>query len=128
MTSIIDTDVAIDYLIGRPGAVAFVQALPDVVVTSMAAAELYYGALNSQKKDKHLDALQKFLSGTLILPFTVRESKKFGEIKSRLKKDGKICGDFDVAIAATCLTNNATLITRNTKHYKNIRHLKTKTI
>ena len=40
--------------------------------------------------------------------------------KARLRKSGRIVGDFDLLIGATALRYNLTLVTRNTKDFENL--------
>ena len=65
-----------------------------------------------------------FLAGVSILPFSADAALVFGQLKDRLVKSGKACGDFDLAIASTCISNGATLVTRNSRHYQEIKGLK----
>jgi len=44
--------------------------------------------------------------------------------KSKLQKQGLIIEDSDLLIAAYCLKHRLTLVTNNTKHFKNIENLK----
>ena len=42
------------------------------------------------------------------------------QIWAKLRKQGLTVGDFDILIAAYCVVNNYTLVTNNTKHFKDI--------
>lgn len=47
------------------------------------------------------------------------------DIYVMLKAKGRIIGDGDIFIASFCIVNEYTLITNNTKHFDNIKELKT---
>lgn len=125
MNYLIDTDIVVDYLRHEPRATEFINSQDEVIISSITFAELSYGANKSKNKKRHLRTLYELLKGSFILQFGILEAKIFGELKVDLETRGKICGDFDIAIAATALGNNSTLVTRNTKHYRNIKTLKT---
>jgi tRNA(fMet)-specific endonuclease VapC len=58
------------------------------------------------------------------LVYGKKEAKNFAEIKAYLQKSGNNVEDFDIMIAAVALANNLTLVTNNTKHFKNVKGLK----
>lgn len=95
----------------------------DVAIPSMVKAELYYGALKSQKKNKVLSALDKFLSPFEIIPFGDEEIMSYAKIRANLEKTGKIIGPNDLIIAATALSHGATLVTHNTKEFERVQDL-----
>jgi tRNA(fMet)-specific endonuclease VapC len=51
-------------------------------------------------------------------------SKITGKIYNELKENGKMLDIADQFIAGIVISNNETLITRNTKHFSRIRRLK----
>lgn len=121
---VLDTDVAIEYLKGDEKVVEEVLALKEVYTTVITLAELYYGAYNSPKPEKHKKILVDFAHGIPILGLNLRVTEKFGEIKAELKKKGKPAGDFDIMIASICIAHKCRLITKNKKHYQHILELK----
>ncbi len=95
----------------------------DIAIPSMVKAELYYGALKSQKKNKVFSALDKFLSPFEIIPFGDKEIMAYAKIRAGLEKIGKIIGPNDIIIAATALSHGATLVTHNTKEFERVQDL-----
>jgi tRNA(fMet)-specific endonuclease VapC len=128
MSYVIDSDIAVDFLRNQHSALEFLNSQEDVVITSLTLAELSFGANKSNNPSRHWQMLGNFLAGVSILPFSVEAAMKFGELKAKLVKEGKPCGDFDLAIASTCIVNDATLVTRNSRHYQQIPELKTLTL
>lgn len=49
---------------------------------------------------------------------------KAGEIRAGLRKSGELVGNLDILIAATCIVNDLTLVTRNKKHSSRIKELR----
>lgn len=85
--------------------------------------ELRYGAENSSDKTKSHKAVDVFLKGIVIIPI-FGSIKKYAEEKVRLNKIGKPQNDeFDLLIGVTALVNQLTLVTENTKDFKNFENL-----
>ncbi len=70
---------------------------------------------------------KKIISFFPILNFELEEAALAGEIQAELINKGKIVGTIDTLIAAICLENQETLVTKNKKHFSNIEGLKIKT-
>ncbi len=95
----------------------------DIAIPSMVKAELYYGALKSDRPNKMLSVLDKFLSPFKIIPFGENEIKAFGRIRTNLEKKGNIIGPYDLIIAATALSHGATFVTHNTREFERVEGL-----
>ena len=128
----LDTTILID-LIGnksanREKALAKIEQLTGdgeaLYTTRFNLAELYVGIARSKSpkaEEKLIGNLLKFIK---ILEFDERSSRLFGQITAYLQMLGKPVGDMDVLIAATSLASTQRLITRNSRHFKNIPQLK----
>ncbi|WP_347566459.1 PIN domain-containing protein [Scytonema sp. UIC 10036] len=64
-----------------------------------------------------------FIAQLPILPLTNSAVKRYGELKSELRRLGQPVGDFDLLIASVALTGNYILVTNNTRHYDRITQL-----
>jgi len=71
-----------------------------------------------------MNSLAAFLPGVSILDINDEICKIFGRERGRLRKQGKIIGDIDLFIAATCLYYNLILLTNNIFHFERIENLK----
>lgn len=85
--------------------------------------ELFYGAQKSQHPKKALMALEELISFIPSLPLPIQAAKHYGEIRSKLQKQGKIIGGNDLWIAAHALSLNLTLITNNVKEFSRVKQL-----
>ncbi len=92
-------------------------------ISSITAAELYFGAYNSVKEEENLSVTEELLAKMKIIPFDEKCGKYFGEIKASLKKKGRIISDSDIFIAATAFSNNLILVTNNETHFERIENL-----
>ena len=128
MRYVLDTDVAIEYLRGNLDVAGFLSGLPDLSITTITLAELFYGVYKSQNPVKHENKLYDFLSGVKIICSDGLSCRNYGRLKAVLERQGKAVDDFDLMIAGICLSNGCTLITRNLRHYSGIEGLNVKSI
>jgi tRNA(fMet)-specific endonuclease VapC len=59
-----------------------------------------------------------------VLSFSDKEAKSSAIIRSQLERKGTPIGPYDVLIAGTALSNQAVLVTNNTKEFKRVPKLK----
>lgn len=121
----LDTDTCIAALKGDQRVVSRILMDPkSLSISAVVLGELYCGALNSKFVNRNLVVLREFVLGVEIVDFSQREAEVYGGICAHLLKIGKPTGEKDALIAATALAHNATLVTHNTRHFKNIPDLK----
>lgn len=93
------------------------ESLENIKLPVIVAAELYYGACKSARREYNIQRLEQFVSIFDIVPFTETAAKLYGEIRASLEEIGKPIGWNDVFIAATAIAHGATLVTHNTKEF-----------
>ena len=113
MANVIDTDVLIDVTKGNPDAIAYLESITDLAISSITAMEIIVGA-NTQRQTIALDVS---LAAFPRLPLTPAISATAYDL---LKQYARSHGlrPFDALIAATVLAGKHTLITRNLKHFR----------
>jgi len=126
MKYLIDTDWVIDHLSGIEKIKKKLEELaPEGLALSIVSlAELYEGAFYSRNPEKSEKTLKEFLAGISIIGIDEEICRIFGKERGRLRKKGKIIGDFDLLIASTCLHYNLMLLTNNIDHFKRVESLK----
>lgn len=120
MIYVLDTNICVYFLNGIFPSIAEEMsrnASADLAITSITAAELFYGAFHSAKPDRNLEALELFFSDLQIFPFDSIAAREFGEMKERARRTGKLPGPFDLLIASIVLTLGYTLVTHNVKEF-----------
>jgi tRNA(fMet)-specific endonuclease VapC len=124
---LLDTNTCIYYIKGKYN---FNQKIEEIgiencYISIITVAEMQFGISNSLEvnKESNQKALDKFTSGIEILPLT-ECLHIFGEVKTNLRKVGKIVDDFDLLIGSTAVAHNLILVTRNTKHFERIEGIK----
>jgi len=123
---VVDTDVLIDLLREKDDAVKNIRELEkneELETTDINVFELYFGAYNSQKKDKNLSSTRGLLKNLTLLHTTEEAMETGGRIYSDMKAKGKSIDIRDVLIAAITLQNGASLLTRNRDHFERINEL-----
>jgi len=126
MKYLIDSDMLIYYLKGKPNAIARLGEIPaeDLYTSRINATELLYGACNSERVRYNLSVIEPFLEQFTLLEFDAKASRIFAREKAHLKRTDTLIPDMDLMIAAIAIANDCTLITNNLKHFERIRGLK----
>ncbi len=121
---ILDTDVIILFFSNEPEIVRIFNTIENKKgVSVISIAEIVEG-LQTDKRKNRRDIFFTFLKKIEILPVTQKTSLVFAAIRYKLRKKGTLVDNMDLLIAATCLEHNATLVTRNVKHFSKIPDLK----
>lgn len=126
MGIVVDSDILIDLLREKDDAVKKIKELEkneDLATTDINVFELYFGAYNSNKKDKNLSSTRGLLKNLTLLHTTEEAMETGGRIYSDMKAKGKSIDIRDVLIAAITLQNGASLLTRNREHFGRIEEL-----
>jgi tRNA(fMet)-specific endonuclease VapC len=95
----------------------------EMKIPSVVAAELYYGALKSNKKDENIVKLSKFIAIYDVISFDEKSAEIYGEIRKKLESIGNIIGGNDLLITSTVLANDGILVTHNTKEFNRVENL-----
>jgi len=123
---LIDTDWIIDHFnkIERVTKKLEELAPGGLALSIISLAELYEGIYYSRDPTRSERTLKDFLaSGVVILGINEGICKIFGIERGKLRKQGKLIGDFDLLIASTCLYHDLSLLTNNRKHFELVERL-----
>lgn len=126
MKYLLDTDWVINHLRGIEKVTKKLEELASegLALSIVSLAELYEGIYHSTDPQKDEKALKKFLEVVTILEINEEICKIFGRERARLRKLGRMIGDFDLLIASTCLCYNLILLTDNIKEFERVKNLK----
>ncbi|NAS89006.1 VapC toxin family PIN domain ribonuclease [ANME-1 cluster archaeon AG-394-G21] len=126
MNYLVDTDWIIHALHGKEKEVTKLLELKKdgLAISVISLAELYEGVYRSADPISNETVLKDFLSGVMVLEINEEISKKFGELRAKLRTQGKLIGDFDLLIASTGLCYNLTLLTYNKNEFERVENLK----
>lgn len=96
------------------------SAAGDVVLCSVVAAELLYGAHRSANTARNLIEVNRFLSGFASFPFDDASAGIAAEIRSLLATAGTPIGPYDLLIASIARARALTLVTHNTGEFQRV--------
>lgn len=120
----LDTDILIHHNRGDKDIVKkVVENSGNLSTTYMNVCELFRGAELSGNPEKHRKIVEDTISSLAILDFSVECARIYSRDYKNLREKGKIIEDFDILISAVAKSCNATLVTRNKKHFENIENL-----
>lgn len=125
MSYILDTNICSAHM-RRPGGVAhrFVQYSGRLAISTITLAELSAGACMGKNPDALLAAIDDLLNDVEALPFDIAAAREFGRLRGLLKPLGIVVNPVDLLISAVALSMDRTLVTHNTRHFKNIPDLR----
>ena len=126
MTYLVDSDWLIDALGGVATAVSTLDRLSEhgLAVSIVAVGEIYEGAYGFPDPQAMLASFREFLSDYAVLPLSDPIMAVFARERARLRAQGQLIPDLDLLTAATALTHDLVLITRNWRHFGRIPDLR----
>lgn len=119
---LLDTNICIYLINEKPPAVLqrFQQyLLGEIGLCSVVAAELAFGVAKSGSP-RNRQALEMFLAPLTILPFDHPAAWAYGDLLADLERRGTPIGSLDTMIAAHALSQQARLITNNTREFAKV--------
>ncbi|MET0591088.1 MAG: type II toxin-antitoxin system VapC family toxin [Polyangiaceae bacterium] len=125
MKYVLDTNAISALMKGEPHVIARLQAMErsSIGIPGPVIAEIAYG-IERLPRSKRREALQERfdLIRTEIgrVPWTDAVSEHFGAIKAAIERRGRRIEDFDAAIAAHALAEDAVLVTANLDDMKRV--------
>lgn len=113
MAVLLDSDILIDYLRGRPEAIAYLESLTvPLRVSAMTIAELYAGVREGAERP----VLAKFLEAFEPIPVDAEVAQRGGLFRRDFGPSHNT-GLADALIAATAEREGITLVTLNARHF-----------
>lgn len=127
---LVDTDWLIDHLRGAEAVTRRLAALrpAGLAVSVISVAELYEDVHGSRDPEGGRRALVRLLSATEVLPVDEAVCDVFGRERARLRQQGRLIGDFDLLIAATCLRHGLVLCSNNRRHFEMVDGLRVESV
>lgn len=123
----LDTNICIYVLKRRTAELQqrFMQT-PDLCISSIVCAELWYGVENSEPATQaaRRTQLELFLQNLTVLPWPEEAGRHYGHIRSMLRRNGTPIGGNDLLIAAHARYLDVLLVTNNTKEFERVDGLK----
>ena len=118
---LLDTDTCVAILRGNQAVVERrAETLDEVETTWLTASELFYGAAKSSAPGHNHAMVTSFLATLPVLGLDGAVAQVFGTSWVFLERQGQRLEDADLIIGAIAVSQNATVVTRNRRHYERI--------
>ncbi|WP_237206986.1 type II toxin-antitoxin system tRNA(fMet)-specific endonuclease VapC [Rothia nasimurium] len=126
LTYMLDTNIVIYVMKRRPPEIldTFNQNASRLCVSSITAAELFFGAAKSAQPEHNMRVVEDFLSRLTVLPYDMDAAAQFGDIKATLQKTGRIIGENDLHIAAHARSRGLVVVTNNEREFERVEALR----
>ena len=98
----------------------------NLVLSSIVAFELSYGAQKGRWRKANLALLEEFLLDFIVAPFDEKAAHTGGMIRTELEKKGHPIGPMDTLIAAHAVSLDMPLVTHNIGEFSRVSGLKVK--
>ncbi len=122
-----DTDILVGVIRKDNAAISKFRQYTDyegrIFTTSVTAAELFEGAYKATD-ERNVVVVKELLRPFAMHEFDLKAAEIFGLILASVRKKGHVLQDMDALIAAICIANGETLVTRD-KDFEKIEGLKT---
>lgn len=129
-TYLLDTNVCIGLINGTAAGLRrrFQRAVARdsvMLLSSVVAFELWYGAAKSQRKESNTQRLETFFAGPLeVAAFDDEDAREAGTVRAELEAAGTPIGAYDVLLAGQARRRGATLVTSNARGFDRVTGLK----
>jgi len=122
MAYLIDTDIIIFALRGDKTVLAKFEENKNIPISisMITYAELVFGAKRSQNERTNMLKVNRIREIYPVEELNIGIMELFADIKAKMYTKAIRIEDMDLFIAATAIYNDLTLVTNNTKHFKNI--------
>ncbi|WP_237693073.1 type II toxin-antitoxin system tRNA(fMet)-specific endonuclease VapC [Rothia nasimurium] len=126
LTYMLDTNIVIYVMKRRPPEIldTFNQNASRLCVSSITAAELFFGAAKSAQPEHNMQVVEDFLSRLTVLPYDMDAAAQFGDIKATLQRTGRIIGENDLHIAAHARSRGLVIVTNNEREFERVEALR----
>lgn len=116
---LLDTNVCIDFLLGRSDVLA--QRMADnfgaLAISSITAAELLVGSRTSTDEEEDERRTDKFIASVDVIDFSLDDARVYGEI---VREIGVRRKSFDRLIGVQAVRLGLTLVTRDSGHFSDL--------
>ena len=124
MQYLLDSDWLIDYLKGVPEAQQLIGQIAQdgISISTVTYMEIFQGVLRSRDPVLAQNQLREFVATVPVLSFTLSVAEKCAHLRESLRKQGKRPQRraLDLMIAATAITHDLVLVTRNVADYQDL--------
>jgi tRNA(fMet)-specific endonuclease VapC len=100
------------------------DGVSEAAISVITYGEILCGMDDTLQSQIGMATLRGVLSAVPVLPLTKATGEMWAEIRTRLKREGRMIGNNDLWIAAHALAADLTVVTNNEKEFRRIPRLK----
>jgi tRNA(fMet)-specific endonuclease VapC len=118
----LDTNTCIYVLKNRPPALRerFNSLAGQLCISSIALAELHFGAEKSARRLESLEAIEQFSARLEVLPFPPKAAAHFGQLRAHVERIGQPVGPLDLLIGAHARAEGLIVVTNNAREFQRL--------
>ena len=123
MQYLLGTCVLSDFARGESSTVTRLKEIPptDLAISTVTEMEIAYGLrLNPSSARRVRPIMDALLSAMVALPYDSASARATGELRAKLKREGRPIGAYDALIAGTALAQDLILVTSNLREFRRI--------
>ena len=123
MRYLLDTNVLSDFARGEPGVVSSLkrEQPADLAISVITELEVEYGLSRISKMSaKSRETMRSLLDLIAVLPFEREDARVAGQLRASLADAGTPVGAYDLLLAATALRRGLSVVTHNTREFRQI--------
>ena len=114
---LLDTNIVIALLEGEKVVLEALTNINELFLSSIVLGELYYGAFKSKRPLDNVARIVELTDSVAIISCDHSVAQRYGEVKNGLSNKGRPIPENDVWIAATAISHELTLVTRD-RHFE----------
>ena len=123
---LLDTNIVIALFANEFSITRRLGEAEEVFTPSIVLGELYYGARRSKRVQENVARIEEFAERSTVLACDTETARRYGEVKDRLRHQGRPIPENDIWIAAIALQYDLTLAARDA-HFEKVNDLKFET-
>ena len=100
------------------------DGVSEAAISVITYGEILCGMDDTRQSQIGMATLRGVLSAVPVLPLTQAAGEMWAEIRTRLKREGRMIGNHDLWIAAHALTADLTVVTNNEREFRRVPRLK----
>lgn len=120
---LLDTNIVVAVFAGDAVIRRRLEQRPEVLLSVVVLAELYYGAQKSSQIDENLRQIHRLLAKSAVLPCDAGTAYEYGMVRNELRLKGRPIPENDLWLAAHARQHNLTLVSRD-RHFAEVDRLK----
>lgn len=126
---LLDTNVCIRLLANDENSLRVIDRLDrversQVFISSITAAELFFGVERSARPAENLNRVRRFMAEFELSEFGADAAEAYGTVRATLAASGRPIGPLDTLIAAHAMALKATVVTSNVREFRRVKGLK----